>query len=523
LSLLDEIVERLERATPEQRAEIARQTEKALGGKPWYPTPGPQLDAYESPADVLLYGGMAGGGKTALLTGLALCEHRRSLLMRRQYSDLGAMIEDTLKQYGTRDGFNGSPPARLRSRDGRLIEFGAAKLPGDEEHWKGQAHDFLGLDEVSQFLESQVRFLMGWVRSDVPGQRCRVVLATNPPDNPADGQWLLDMFAPWLNDAYDNPAKPGELRWVVSDEDGKDRWVDGPDPIMIGGRQVIPESRTFIPARLEDNPFLKDTGYASKLDALPEPLRSAVRDGNWMIAHEDDQWQLLPTNWILQAQQRWRPDPPNVPMCAMGVDVALGGSANTVIQCRYDTWFAEPIVVPGRDTPLGSDVAAAIIKHRRHNAAIEIDVGGGYGSGAYEHLKANGLPVHGFKGAERATGRTADGLLGFVNLRAQAGWRLREALDPDQPGGSPIAIPPDRELFSELVAQRYEPTPRGLKLVDKEDIAKELGRSPDRADAVMMAWHAGPTYATHGQVWKKAIQTSNRPERISGHEAQRRR
>ena len=523
MSLIEEIAARLGAMSPEEVAKVHAETEAALGGKCWYPTPGPQLMAYESKADVLLYGGQAGGGKSGLLCGLALCEHKRTLLMRRQYSDLGALIEDVLKQYGSRQGFNGSPPARLRTGDGRMVEFGAAKLAGDEEHWKGQPHDLLGVDEASQFLESQVRFLMGWVRSVDPNQRCRVVLCTNPPENPASGQWLLEMFAPWLDPAFRNPAKAGELRWVVTDDAGKDQWVDGPEPFEIGGRYVKPLSRTFIPASLSDNPFLKDTNYAAQLDALPEPLRSAIRDGNWMIAHEDDQWQLIPTNWILQAQQRWRPDPPkHAPMCAMGVDVAQGGSANTVIQCRYDTWFAPPIVIPGKDTPLGSDVAAAVVKHRRDGAVVEIDMGGGYGGGPYEHLQANGIPVHGFKGAASATGRTKDRLLGFVNLRAQAGWKLREALDPDQDGGSPVALPADKDLFAELVAQRYEATPKGLKLVDKDKISEILGRSPDRADALMMCWYAGPNYTTHGTVWRNAIKTQNRPGRVRGHENQRR-
>ena len=522
MTLLEEITERLSAMTPEALAAIAKQTNDALGRRKWYPTPGPQQRAYDSPADLLLYGGQAGGGKSGLLVGLALCEHKRSLLMRRQYTDLSALTDDLLRKYGSRDGFNGSPPARLRTDDGRLIEFGAAKLPGDEEHWKGQAHDFIGIDEASQFLESQVRFLMGWLRSDDPGQRCRAVLATNPPENPADGQWLLTMFAPWLDPSYPNPAKPGELRWVVSDEGGNDKWVDGPEMVMVGDKMVKPLSRTFMPAALSDNPFLATSGYESRLDALPEPLRSAVRDGNWLISHKDHEWQLYPTNWLLQAQQRWKPTPPaHAPMCAMGVDVAQGGAANTVLACRYDTWFAPLVVIPGRETPLGSDVAAAVIKHRRHSAAIAIDVGGGYGNGAFEHLKMNGLPVYGFNGSRQSRMRTKDRLLGFVNDRAAAGWKLREALDPDQEGGSPIALPPDKDLFAELAAQRYEPTPRGIKLPEKAEVAKLIGRSPDRSDAVMMAWFAGPTYVTHGQAWREALR-SGRKDRVSrGHEAQK--
>lgn len=523
MSLLDEVTARVLAASPAEKARLAELVSAAHSGKKWIPSPGPQQQAYDSAADVLLYGGMAGGGKTGLLIGLSLCEHRRSLVMRRQYTELGALVEDLLDKYGSRKGFNGAPPAKLRTDDGRLIDFGAAKDIGDEESWKGQAHDFLGIDEASQFAERQVRFLMGWVRSIDPKQRCRVVLATNPPDNPADGQWLIEMFAPWLNPAFPDPATPGELRWVITDKAGRDRWVDGPGPVLEDGKEVKPTSRTFIPAHLSDNPFLSGTDYAARLDALHEPLRSAIRDGNWMIAHADGADQLIPTNWILQAQMRWKPDvPKNVPMCSMGVDVAAGGSANTVIAARYDAWFAPLVVIPGSETPLGSDVAAAILKHRRDNAEVVIDMGGGYGGGAFEHLIANGISVKGFKGAGQATGRTRDRLLGFVNLRAQIGWAFREALDPDQKGGSPIALPPGKELLAELAAQRFETTVRGIKLVDKAEIAKTLGRSPDRADAVMMAWHTGPSHTTHATVWRDAITKHNRPGRVRGHDAKRR-
>ena len=54
--------------TPQECAELDR----LLAAEIWAPLPGPQSDAYDSPADVLLYGGAAGGGKTDLLLGLAL-------------------------------------------------------------------------------------------------------------------------------------------------------------------------------------------------------------------------------------------------------------------------------------------------------------------------------------------------------------------------------------------------------------------------------------------------------------------
>lgn len=531
-SLLDDLFERLGDVDPPSHQAIVREVAaNPLAGGKWVPNEGPQWLAYCSLADEMLYGGQAGGGKSGLLVGLALTQHKRSLLMRRQYSDLGALIEDLLEKHGSRRGFSGAPPARLRPAEDRLIEFGAAKTPGDEQHWKGQPHDLLGIDEASQWLEGQVRFLMGWVRSVDTKQRCRVVLATNPPERPGEGQWLVKMYGPWLDQSHAlYPTKPGILLWYVTDEKGEDRWVDGPEPVKVGGDMVNPISRTFIPAALTDNPFLKDTTYGARLDALPEPLRSAVRDGNWMISHEDDPWQIIPTNWALAAQERWTRDPPAAaPMCSIGVDVAQGGADRTVLQCRYDTWFAEPVVVPGSETPMGSDVAALVVKHRRNKADVIIDMGGGYGGAAFEHLRANIetdnlKAVHSFKGSETATARTRDRQLAFFNKRAQVWWQIREALDPDQEGGSPVMLPPDPELIAELVSAKWELTPRGIKVEPKENIVARLGHSPDKADALTMAWYSGLTYVTHGQVWKEhAVKGTSKPKVIHGYEKRKRR
>lgn len=530
MSALQELIKKIEGMDPE----TLKQLDEAILSDPefglkWSPNAGPQYEAFNSLADLLLYGGQAGGGKSGLIIGLALTRHKRSLLMRRQYNDLGALIDDCLEKYGTRQGFSGQPPARLKTHDDRLLEFGAAKMPGDEEHWKGQPHDLICIDEASQFLESQVRFLMGWLRSTDPNQRCRVLLATNPPEKPAEGQYLVKMFAPWLDPQHElHPTPNGVLRWVVTDEDGNDKWVDGPGEVMILGRLVKPTSRTFIPAALADNPFLARTEYGARLDALPEPLRSAIRDGNWMIAHEDDPFQVIPTNWVIAAQERWTRDPPDAPMCAMGVDVAQGGSHCTVIAPRYDTWFGELVAVPGNETPYGSDVAALVIKHRRNRAYVAIDMGGGYGGGAYEFLRDNIEPerVIGYKGADSVASRTQDRLLPFANRRAESYWRLREALDPDQEGGSPIMLPPDSELAADLVSVRrlpIEDARNKIQLEKKEDQAKRLGRSPDKGDAVVMAWAIGDKYLTHGQIWRDVVKAKTSHRVFHGHENRKRR
>jgi len=459
----------------------------------WLPLPGPQTAALTSGADVTLYGGAGGGGKSDWLLGTAITEHRRSLIMRRHFTDLAFLTERAIEINGTRTGFASTPQPVLRTSDGRLVEFGAAQHAGDEQKYQGRPHDFLGLDEAAQFLESQVRFLMGWVRSTDEGQRTRIGLATNPPLSD-EGQWLVKMFAPWLDPHHPNPAKAGELRYVVTDENGADRWVDGVGPHMVGGREVKALSRTFIPAKLSDNPYLARTEYASKLDALPEPLRSAVRDGNFMAVRADDAFQVIPSEWVRLAQARWTERPPETQaMTCIAVDSAGGGSDAAPIAHRYGEWFGPIDVVKGPETADGRYMGARVLMLRRNNCQVVVDIGGGYGSEIVTTLKDNEAPVVGFKGAFESAAVSNGSGLKFANKRAEVWWRFREALDPA--GSHRIALPPDQELSADLCTPRLDAKAmqgRGVIKVElKEEIRERLGRSPDKGDAVVMCWAYG--------------------------------
>ena len=342
---------------------------------------------------------------------------------------------------------------------------------------------------------------MGWLRcADDPNQRTRVVIATNPPLS-SEGAWVVEMFAPWIDPNHHNPAKPGELRWYITDEDGKDVEVGGPEPVEVGGKMVEPLSRTFIPASVQDNPYLANTKYQSQLDAMVEPFRSILM-GGFMATFRDDEAQCIPTAWIRAAQKRWTPHPRlGVPMCSMGVDVAQGGVDETVIAIRHDDWFGQMVTKPGVETPLGSDVAGLIVANRRDNAVVVLDMGGGYGGATYEKLKENQIATIAYKGVSAVDTRTKDRQLKFTNKRTEAYWRFREALDPSQEGGSTIMLPDDARLLADLAAPRFEVTPRGIKLETKEDVCERLGRSTDRGDAVVMAWSEGPKYLTDGGEW----------------------
>lgn len=493
MSALDEILSRLTALPEDQKNAVVAEAFAATKDMAWLPSPGPQTEAYFHPADVLLYGGQGGGGKTDLGLGLAFTAHRRSLILRRKYTNLDGIIDRAKEINGGGDGFNGKPPPRLTTKDGRLIVFGANQHEGDEEGFQGQAFDLKVLDEATQFLESQVWFHIGWLRSTTPGQRVRMLMATNPPID-ASGDWIIKMFRPWLDITYPKPAKHGELRYFLRAPDGEDIEVDGPEPIQLPGANAPqkPMSRSFIPARLADNPYLINTDYQSKLDGLPEPLRSAVRDGNFMAARADADFQVIPTQWIIEAQARWQARPPEgVMMTAMGFDPAGGGSDQAVLAYRYGGWVGELVAVKGEDTADGSSMAALLMKHRRDNAAVVVDMGGGYGGAVALRLQDNGVEPVKFNGAAASAARTKDGSLGFVNRRAEAWWKLREELSPDQPGGSPIALPPDPELRADLAAPTWSLKTNGILIESKDELRKRLGRSPGKGDAVVYALAMG--------------------------------
>lgn len=457
----------------------------------WLPSLGPQYRAYHSKADVLLYGGEPGGGKSQLILGLAFNCHQRSLIMRRHYGELERLIDDALRIHGSRDGYSASPLPRLRISEQKVIAFRAAQHTGDEQATMGQGRDLLGIDEATHFAESQVRFLMGWVRTETPGQRCRTVLATNPPLT-SQGLWVNAMFAPWLDLNFLKPAAPGELRFVVTDEDGKDLWVDGANDIrMIRGKAVRPTSRTFIAASVKDNPHYAATDYERQLDALPEPYRTHLM-GGFRTTFRDADFQVIPAAWIVAAQERWHADGfRDFGMTAMGYDPAGGGADAAELCWRHGGWYAPLLSTTGKETADGSSAAGVIISKRRNGAPVVVDVGGGYGGAVTLRLKDNGIAHCGFNGAGASTAKTKDGQLRFANKRAEAWWKFREALDPDQEGGSHIALPPDQELRADLAAPVYEVSARGILIEGKDELRKRLGRSPGKGDAVVMCFSEG--------------------------------
>lgn len=452
----------------------------------WTPFPAsPQQRAYQSAADVLGYGGAAGGGKSDLLLGLAFTQHERSIIFRRNYTDLTYLVERGDDIQDGRCRFVWSPRRAWVTQDRRIVELGAVDQPYDLRKYKGRPHDLIGIDEAVDFPEDMVRFLTGWLRTTTKGQRTRVVLTFNPPTD-ATGEWIIQFFAPWLDPQHRHPAEPGELRWFARIND-RDVEVDGPEPFEHDGEVITPQSRTFIPARVEDNPYLMATDYVTQLNNLPEPLRSQLRHGDFAATVRDNVWQVIPTQWVIAAQARWTEQPPDdMKLRAVGVDVARGGEDKTAIARLCGTWFAPILEYAGEQTPNGAVVARFVHEAAPDDTPIWVDVIG-YGASAYDHLDALGANVYPVNNAEATPLRDKSGRYQFANVRAASYWLLREALDPDS--GQNIALPPSRALRSELCAVRYKVVGARIALESKQEVIKRTGHSPDLSDAVAMAWY----------------------------------
>lgn len=484
--MLSPIAERAIKRTIESRRSLSITGDKEHYQSVWSPNPGPQADAYNSAAHIIGYGGAAGGGKSDLLLGKAFTQHKRSIIFRNHYTDLGDMVTRGDEILGDTTSFVWGIKRRWNLPGDRQVELGAIEHNKDRRKYRGRPHDFLGVDEAAEFAEETIRFLMAWLRTTDKEQKTQVMLCFNPPMDP-EGEWIIKFFAPWLDELYPNPAKPGDLRWFIHAND-RDEEVPGPEPITRNGQTYTPQSRTFIPARLEDNPYYAGTEYEVELNNLKEPLRSQLRYGDFSIKQKDDRWQVISTSWILAAQERGRKIPkPDVSLRALGVDVAHGGADNTVIAPIWGNWFGPMTIIPGGETPNGDEVAKAVDDMWDKSAPIGVDAIG-YGASACDTMVNWGMkpmPIN-FGAASSRLDKTHR--FQFFNQRAEFYFALADALNPDS--GEDLCLPDSRTLRADLAAQRYKIVRGKIQLIEKEKIREKLGRSPDEGDALVLAWRA---------------------------------
>lgn len=469
------------RLTPNELVELDR---LITADRIWTPLPGPQTLAFASEADIIGYGGAAGGGKTDLALGLSLTQHQKVAIFRQTGTELPAIIDRLAELTGSREGWDRHGILRTKRADGVDVQIELGSFPniGDETKYRGRPHDLLVFDEAAEMRRQAVMFLMGWNRTTDMKQRLRTLMCFNPPTS-VEGRWVIDYFGPWLDRKHPKPAAPGELRWFAT-VDGKEIEVDGPAAFRAGKELVRPTSRTFIPSRITDNPYLLNTGYMRQLQSMPEPLRSQLLYGDFQAGVEDDPFQVIPTKWVEAAMARWSRPPKLTPMDSMGVDVAMRGRDMTVIARRHGMWFDEPIVYRGDQCPDGPTIAGYVLTAKRDDAVIHIDLFG-VGAQPFGHLMAMQQQVIGVSVGDPSGGVTVDGGLRFKNQRAELWWRMREALDPTKNTG--IQLPHDKRLLADLCTPKWKLTGNVIQVQSREEIIEQLDRSPDFGSAYVLA------------------------------------
>jgi len=229
---------------------------------PYQPTD-QQVRLHLSVADELLYGGAAGGGKSAALVMEALAQAlthpgMRAYLFRRTYPQLeSSLIEQAMRLYPPGIGkYNATTHCFCLNNGSRLL-FRHCNKAEDRYSYQGAEIHGLYVDELTHFPKEVYDFLKSRVRAPRELGLHPMIRTTANPGGVGHG---------WVKAAFINPAPKGG-RWTVEQYSA-----------ALG--QTSKRLYEFIPAKVTDNPHL-GTEYTLALEALPQALRSAYLDGNW--------------------------------------------------------------------------------------------------------------------------------------------------------------------------------------------------------------------------------------------------
>lgn len=254
------------------------------------PQPGPQEAFLASPADIVIYGGGAGGGKTHAL--LMECVRHSgvknfgAVIFRRQSVQItneGGLWDSAMAMYpliGARP--VKSPTLCFVFPSGAKVTFAHLNQEADVLGWQGAQVPMLAFDELTHFERSQFFYLLSRNRST-----CGVRPYIRATCNPDADSWVADFIAWWIgDDGFPIQDRAGKIRWFCRIAD-QIQWADSPAE-LVDAHGIAPEdakSVTFIPALVTDNPALMraDPGYMANLKALSRVERERLLLGNWKI------------------------------------------------------------------------------------------------------------------------------------------------------------------------------------------------------------------------------------------------
>ena len=253
------------------------------------PQPGAQESFLGSPADIAIYGGAAGGGKSFAL----LMEPLRHIankdfggvIFRRtspQITNEGALWDEAGKLYPLLGAEPRVGNLEYKFPSGASVSFRHLQHEATKFDWQGAQIPFIGFDELCHFTKSQFFYMLSRSRST-----CGVKPYIRATCNPDADSWVAEFISWWIDQeaGLPIPERAGVVRYFIRINDAI-LWGNSQEELKEKyGPDVLAKSVTFIPAKLTDNPALMaaDPGYLANLQALGSVEQARLLGGNWKV------------------------------------------------------------------------------------------------------------------------------------------------------------------------------------------------------------------------------------------------